>query len=427
MPEEMEEEGYPQFIRVWQDVSTSDASRGGNAFLNLGRVDLDSKRDSALETPLTVRTSAKPAPRILKGTIVEGDSPIDVPIGLINLNQKTCYVNALLQCMNAWLYDYAHKDTMHPVAMDLLGLQHREVLELLRYLLLADEHDVFVEETVTLMAARYDMSLAQEHDPSELWAKISSTFDPQESLCSFTEVQTGHCNKCRQPTIWMETHAQFLDDIIFMPAEVVSDDYHVSRAIKQAIGPTKEIVSFHCDKCEAKRVSATIAVSLMMAKPSPKNTIVKAKSSHLKLDLQITLEDRQYDLMGVTMHHGAKLNEGHYMALVRIKNTWYLVNDKDVKIVCADFVYGKVGTKRKGDPTMLFYRIASSMKRGKEGVYDAESPVKGSPQKKHKPLKNKSSVTIQQETKKTSGRDKNTADDKNLAGNKKDKKSDKKK
>jgi hypothetical protein len=119
MPEEMEEEGYPQFIRVWQDVSTSDASRGGNAFLNLGRVDLDSKRDSALETPLTVRTSAKPAPRILKGTIVEGDSPIDVPIGLINLNQKTCYVNALLQCMNAWLYDYAHKDTMHPVAMDL--------------------------------------------------------------------------------------------------------------------------------------------------------------------------------------------------------------------------------------------------------------------------------------------------------------------
>jgi hypothetical protein len=236
----------------------------------------------------------------------------------------------------------------------------------------------------------------------------------------------------------MEMHAQFLDDIVFMPTEVVSDDYHVSRAIKQAIGPTKEIVSFHCDKCEAKRGSATIerkkqgfkdfiAVSLMMAKPSPKNTIVKAKSSHLKLDLQITLEDRQYDLMGVTMHHGAKLNEGHYTALVRIKNTWYLVNDKDVKIVCADFVYGKVGTKRKGDPTMLFYRIASSMKRGKEGVYDAESPVKGSPQKKHKPLKNKSSVTIQQETKKTSGRDKNTADDKNLAGNKKDKKSDKKK
>jgi hypothetical protein len=216
-----------------------------------------------------------------------------------------------------------------------------------------------------------------------------------------------------------------------MSAEEVSGDYLVSRPIKQSIGPTKTTEKpFSCGKCGATKGSATaertkagfkdyIVVSLMMAKPGPKNTIVKAKSSHLKLDLQITLEDRLYDLMGVTLHFGANLNEGHYVALVRIKNTWFQASDTELKVVSKEFVYGLGKTKkRRGDPTMLFYRIASSIKR-KEDVHDAleeESPVKGSPWKKHKPtvvkaVKN-SAVTIQEETKKTPGRDKKPANDK---------------
>jgi uncharacterized UBP type Zn finger protein len=88
-----------------------------------------------------------------------------------------------------------------------------------------------------------------------------------------------------------------------------------------------QVSDLSCSLCLAQKGKATveskkgkfqdfIAVSLMMAKPGTGGVSVKAASSHLKLDLQITIEDREYDLMGVTMHTGTSLDSGHYTALV---------------------------------------------------------------------------------------------------------------
>jgi ubiquitin carboxyl-terminal hydrolase 12/46 len=67
---------------------------------------------------------------------------------------------------------------------------------------------------------------------------------------------------------------------------------------------------------------------------------------------------RSYSLFAVVVHIGSGMRQGHYVAMVKAHDTWFMFDDEDVSVIPFEVVqrcFGAVDAKQHYDGYLLFY------------------------------------------------------------------------
>ncbi|XP_013147211.1 PREDICTED: ubiquitin carboxyl-terminal hydrolase 35-like [Papilio polytes] len=141
--------------------------------------------------------------------------------------------------------------------------------------------------------------------------------------------------------------------------------------------------SYMCNtcRCQQNAQKSTIVVytpkhlilTLKNFSYDPKLRASSKKNSKIRCEETITLhsstkqKDRNiYVLYAVIVHHGQSLRTGHYTALTKYRNQWYMINDSEINTINFNDMNR---LKNNETPYMLFYRRAD-IKEGSFPEYD---------------------------------------------------------